>query len=267
MTRTGALTLIIPTNRTQFLDEALTSALSQEGAVCHVLIVDDGAEPSIQSQYGDRFPMVKFIRHKENRGLPASRNTGVKNARTKYLTFLDCDDILEPDFAREMIVACQKFKTRAVVCLPHFFFSPWFSFKRKTYFFFLNLIKEIFLTVSFWGNAKTLPKDGFFLVQSSCVIFERDLLNRFPSDETYLTAANDWKLMAEILAHEKVGILPQKLSRYRYHHQSQTQSPTKISKWDYYQRLLEEIPDDCKRGVLVSLFRLYNFLGKLFNIK
>ena len=256
------LTVVIPTNRIQYLEEAINSVLTQKRKKCSILVVDDCAPVSIRSHLGSRFPDVIFVRHKKNRGLPASRNTGVKFVKTKYVCFLDCDDLLKPEFAKEMIVACQSSNAGAVTCLPHFFFSPDFPLKRKIIFFLLNSIRDSALLTSFWLNKKTLPKDGFFLTQFSHVLFRKDVLDRFPSDENYLTAANDWKLMAQILANEKVVILPKRLSRYRYHHKSQSQTKNKIPRWNYYDKLLKEIPDVCKKGLLFNLFRLYNFLGK-----
>lgn len=257
------LTIVIPSNRTQFLDEAIKSVLDQVEVSCEIVVVDDGAVPSIKRLLGKTFPTVNFIRHTKNRGLPASRNTGVKYSKTEFITFLDCDDLLEPNFAEEMIKACQKNKTDAAVCLPHFFFSRGFPLKRKILFFVLSAIRDSAILISYILNQKLLPRDGFFLVQSSHVVFKKELLTRFPSDETYFTAANDWKLMAEILAHKKVGILPKKLSRYRYHYNSQSQSDNKIAKWEYYDRMLKEIPDNCKDGILITLFRMYHNLGKI----
>lgn len=256
------LTIVIPTNRSQFLDEAINSVLMQKEVSCELIVVDDGATLPIEPVISLKFPEVKFIRHQRNLGLPAARNTGVVNAKTKYITFLDCDDQLEIGFAQEMISACERTNSKVAVCLPHFFFSPAFPLRRMILFFCLGIIRDIVILASYIFNNKQLPKNGFFLVQSSHVMFERELLLKFPSDEKYLTAANDWKLMAQILEKEKVAILPKKLSRYRYHYNSQTQSKNKIPKWIYYDQMLKEIPDICKRGLLVSLFKFYNNLGK-----
>lgn len=40
---------------------------------------------------------VRFLRHKENKGLGATRNTGIAAARGAYIAFLDHDDIWEPN--------------------------------------------------------------------------------------------------------------------------------------------------------------------------
>lgn len=263
MLSNNTCTIIIPTNRIKFLNEAIRSIVAQKGVKCEIIVIDDGAKPSIKSQMGNRFPQVRFIRHKKNLGLPSARNTGVKNAKTKYITFLDCDDTLKPTFCKEMINACDRLETKVVVCLPQYFFTKGFPFKRKILFFTLSAIRDWSIYLSYLINRKKLPKDGFFLVQSSYILFQKEILDRFPSDKSYLTAANDWKLMAQILAKEPVGILPKKLSKYRYHYKSQSQSTNKIPKWVYYDRMIKEIPLVSKRGLFISLFRVYNFLGKI----
>lgn len=43
-----------------------------------------------------REPGVRVVRHGENRGLPASRNTGFRSARAEMVFLLDSDDLIEP---------------------------------------------------------------------------------------------------------------------------------------------------------------------------
>lgn len=263
MANNNLCTIVIPTNRVKFLNEAIRSVVAQKGVKCEIIVVDDGAKPSIKSQMRNRFPQVRFVAHKKNLGLPSARNTGVKNAKTKYITFLDCDDTLKPNFCEEMISASRRLETKVVVCLPQYFFTKGFPFKRKIIFFVLSAIRDWSIYFSYLTNHKKLTKDGFFLVQSSHVLFQKEILDRFPSDKSYLTAANDWKLMAQILDKEPVGILPKKLSKYRYHYKSQSQSTNQVPKWVYYDRMIKELPLVCRYGLFVSLFRIYNFLGKI----
>lgn len=67
-----------------------------------MILVDDGstdASTGIARQYAEQHPSrVRYIEHvgHQNRGMSASRNAGVENARGEYVAFLDGDDIWLP---------------------------------------------------------------------------------------------------------------------------------------------------------------------------
>lgn len=249
------VTVVIPTNRSQFLDEAINSVLSQT-IKCDLLIVDDGANPSIKSQINDKFPGIKIIRHDKNLGLPTARNTGVRNCKTEFLVFLDCDDILEPDFCKEMVKECRRSKTSAEICLPKIFFSSNFPTRKKLLFYLLGRIRDLSVYFCYFLNRKKLTNDGFFLVQFSHTLFRTETLSKFPSDKKYLYV-NDWELMVRILAKEQVGILPKRLTNYRYHSNGQSQDKNSLVKWTYTREMLKEIPPVGRKGIFYNLFNLY----------
>jgi glycosyltransferase involved in cell wall biosynthesis len=64
------------------------------------LIVDDGSSSVNESSFlkivSDTGIKVKIIKHNENKGLPAARNTGIRNASGEYLFFIDGDDLIHP---------------------------------------------------------------------------------------------------------------------------------------------------------------------------
>lgn len=51
-------------------------------------------------------PRLRVLKHHENRGLGAARNTGFRNARAPLVAMLDADDRLHRDYLRAMTVAC-----------------------------------------------------------------------------------------------------------------------------------------------------------------
>jgi glycosyltransferase involved in cell wall biosynthesis len=63
-----------------------------------VLVVND-ASPDRTETVVRKFEdsRIKYIAHKENRGLPASRNTGMRVASGDLIALLDSDDIFHPD--------------------------------------------------------------------------------------------------------------------------------------------------------------------------
>ena len=50
---------------------------------------------------------VKILNHKNNRGLPAARNTGIKQANGKYIINVDSDDFLAPNMLESLCKKCE----------------------------------------------------------------------------------------------------------------------------------------------------------------
>lgn len=94
------LSIIIPAYNAQtFLRQTLHSVLSQRGRRLEILLVDDGSTDDtgrIADAYSRRFRCIRVI-HTENRGVSHARNTGLREARGRYVSFLDADDVLCAD--------------------------------------------------------------------------------------------------------------------------------------------------------------------------
>ena len=92
-----AVSVIIPAyNQALYLDEALRSVLAQTCPDFEVIVVDDGSTddtPGVTKQHTD--PRVHYV-YQENQGLSAARNTGIRHAQGRYLTYLDSDDLFLP---------------------------------------------------------------------------------------------------------------------------------------------------------------------------
>jgi glycosyltransferase involved in cell wall biosynthesis len=91
------VTAAIPTyNRARFLAGALESILAQTFRDFEVLVVDDGSTDetsAVLATYGDRIRVVR----QENQGRSAARNRAVREARGRYVSFLDSDDCWLPE--------------------------------------------------------------------------------------------------------------------------------------------------------------------------
>jgi len=88
-----------------YIGACLDSILEQSFLHFEVVLVDDGSPDgsrAIAEQYVARDPRVRLIT-RPNGGLGAARNTGIKAARGRYLTFVDSDDVL-PTHALAVLV-------------------------------------------------------------------------------------------------------------------------------------------------------------------
>ena len=90
------VSVIIPTyNHAHFLPDALSSVLTQTRPADEIIVVDDGSCDNPGAVI-ERFPGVRLIKQ-ENRGRSAARNTGLWNANSSHVVFLDADDRLLPN--------------------------------------------------------------------------------------------------------------------------------------------------------------------------
>lgn len=109
-------------NVERYVERSLRSALDQDFQYEYeVLIVDDcGTDKSMDivkrvcsaHPHGDR---VRIIRHEENKGLGAARNTIIENATSKYLFFLDSDDWMKSECLSTLYNIAEA-KNAEVVC-------------------------------------------------------------------------------------------------------------------------------------------------------
>lgn len=92
--RKPEVSVVIPTyNRAHLISRAIQSVLDQTYQDFEIIVVDDGSidntEEIIKSFKDDR---VIYIRHRENKGPSAARNTGIKASKGEYIAFQDSDD-------------------------------------------------------------------------------------------------------------------------------------------------------------------------------
>lgn len=112
---------------------AIDSALDQDYQSIEVIVVDDNDPDSayrrdteVCMSHYDAEDRVIYLKHSENRNGAAARNTGIKQARGKYIAFLDDDDLYLPAKISEQIdyikrhpeydaVYCQAIKRGVVI--------------------------------------------------------------------------------------------------------------------------------------------------------
>jgi len=93
-------TVIIPLyNKEKFVENTLKSILNQTFTDYEVLVVNDcSTDESVEIIKPYLSESIKLLEHSVNKGLSASRNTGIKKANANYITFLDADDLWKPTF-------------------------------------------------------------------------------------------------------------------------------------------------------------------------
>jgi glycosyltransferase involved in cell wall biosynthesis len=110
------LSIIIPLyNKEKFVGATIKSVLTQTYTDFEIIIVEDCStdnSKSIASQFISE--NVKIIQHEKNKGLSASRNSGIRNANSDYVVFLDADDVLKPNYLEKIFSLIQNFPEASI---------------------------------------------------------------------------------------------------------------------------------------------------------
>lgn len=89
--------VVIPVyNRAGLLAQALASVLAQSERDFEIVVVDDGSGDDPKAAVDALAdPRIRFL-HQDNRGGGAARNTGIREAKGRFIAFLDSDDAFLP---------------------------------------------------------------------------------------------------------------------------------------------------------------------------
>ena len=118
-------------NEERFLAEAIESVLAQDYPHWELLLVDDGStdhSTGIARQYAARFPgKIVYCEHAGhvNKGLSASRNHGIAQARGPLIAVLDADDIWRPGKLANQVNILRQHPEVAMVAEASLYWYSW----------------------------------------------------------------------------------------------------------------------------------------------
>ncbi len=99
------LTVIVPVyNVEKYLDECISSLLSQTEAFDEIILINDGStdqSEKICEKYCLEYSCIRLM-SQGNRGQGAARNKGIVNATGDYVIFVDSDDYVSLDMGRKI---------------------------------------------------------------------------------------------------------------------------------------------------------------------
>jgi glycosyltransferase involved in cell wall biosynthesis len=82
-------------NAAEFLSRAIDGLLAQTPPANEIVVIDDGSRDAT-AEIAARYPEVTLVRHAQNSGLGAARNTGFRTARNELVASLDADCVPNP---------------------------------------------------------------------------------------------------------------------------------------------------------------------------
>lgn len=115
MTRPLATVALTAFNAEDTIERALASALAQDWRPIEILVVDDASTDATADRVAAvaaRNPEVRLIRHPENRGVAAARNTLLEAATGAFVVFFDDDDESVPHRVSAQIARIESYEAR-----------------------------------------------------------------------------------------------------------------------------------------------------------
>lgn len=98
-------------NAEKFLETTLRTVQAQSFKNWEIIVTEDGSKDRTEDYVMDfsiKVPQrVVYSRHPVNRGLPATRNTGIASAEGDWIAFLDADDLWKPNHLESLVSASQ----------------------------------------------------------------------------------------------------------------------------------------------------------------
>ena len=249
------LSVIMPVfNAENFVEEAVSSLVRQTLSDLEIVIVDDGStDNSMKIIEAVDDPRVRIVRHSENRGLAAARNTGLYAAHGEYIAWLDADDVSHPRRLERQISFMRK-HPEISLC------GTWVKTIGKP-----AGVKWRYPTEPDVLRCRMLFDDP---LATSSIVFHRMHINdtRIEFNERY-APAEDYDLWERISRRQRSSNVAQFLTYYRMHC-AQTSvrkyERQRIAVWEIQQRQLAELgieATDDEKALHLELGADWNFRG------
>ena len=113
------VSIIIPCyNSKKYIERCLNSILKDKLKEKEIILINDGSTDNtleIIEEYSKKNKDIKIINQK-NKGQSISRNNGLKEAKGKYIAFVDSDDWVEEDYFYKLYNCAEKNKSDYIYC-------------------------------------------------------------------------------------------------------------------------------------------------------
>ena len=166
------ISVIVPVYKVEpYIHQCIDSILAQTYTDFELILVDDGSPDNcgmICDEYAKQDDRIRVI-HQENQGLSAARNAGIDIAKGECLTFIDSDDLWEPDKLEKQMALLLKNPEAALV----FTGSAFIDAQGNRIAHILHVPEKI--------NRKKLL--GQNVISCSSVLIRKELMKEFPMPE------------------------------------------------------------------------------------
>lgn len=233
--------IIIFLNGEKFIEEAIQSVFAQTYDNWELLLVDDGStdnSTAIARRYAEKYPeKVRYLEHEnhQNRGMSASRNLGIRNARGEYIAFLDADDIWLPPKLEKQVAILNAQPEAAIVYGPT---QMWYSWTGNPE----DIKRDRLRTLGVPPNTLVQPPTlltiylkGAAETPTTCgILVRREAIKAVGGfEESFRGMHEDQAFFAKICIKASVFIESGSWDKYRQHPDSTCQLAVKTGEFDF----------------------------------
>ena len=205
------VSIIIPVfNGSNYMQEAINSALDQTYDNCEVIVVndgstDDGLTEKIAGLYGNR---IQYF-NKENGGVATAVNFGIEHMHGEYFSWLSHDDVYYPDKIKLQMEALQKSGDKKALVHGNFDFLNMDGYVKSS----VDWLDKYKL--EWMENGAFAPV--FLAIHGSTILLHRDNFKRIGLYDINLKATQDSEFLFRLMRGHKSVFLKEKLIMGRVH--------------------------------------------------
>jgi len=189
------ISVIVPVYSVEkYLPYCIESIYNQTINNFELVLVDDGS-PDNSGNICDDYANIHdntIVVHQDNQGLSAARNNGVKASSGEYVTFVDSDDVVSPDYLETLYSIITEYNADISVGLLVPFWGEGFAvskLKRKH-------------SINVYGTEQALEEMLYaqkYGVQGPCKLYKRCLVENepFPLGKLHEDQAAMYKIVAK----------------------------------------------------------------------
>ncbi len=238
----------------EMVKRAAESVLNQTYKNIELLIIDDS--PATYEQRNDVRNMalalgenVRYIQHEKNMGACAARNTGIENAKGKYVAFLDDDDEWLPEKTE---LQKKVFDDNPEVALVY---CGYYSYNTVT------SQSKVLKTDYHRGNVYEALVISNFIGSTSFPLIKRAVLNEIGGFDIKMKAAQDYEVWLRIAKKYKVDCGEKRLVKY-YVHEGEQITKNHLGRAEAFLRLIELNIDYLKKHRELYSSKLFNAVSE-----
>ncbi len=243
---------------------AIESVLNQTFLPYEIIIVDDCSSDGSQElikEYSKKYSFIRYVFHKENKGIAQVRITALSKVTGDFVTYLDGDDLYLPNKLEVESRLMQK-NNSDIVFTNNMYVNP-----EDT-----NEIKWIWATdqIKLSSNlfvqtiTRNFPRRSLFRME----LINYDFLKKIGFHDLNLRIYEDYELRIRLSMQAKIScsIEPTAKIRISKHGLSKSDTIEHIKAYEYiykkYEHEVSMLDDSLKKGVVLKMKKNLDFLRK-----